>query len=426
MTVLLKLRERASAFCTARTAALRAFVAMLTVFIVGFFPVAAVADAYPLPYAIVSKRTFTTQNTVPPSKVTVYEVSVPGSIGGEFHDPRYALPAATYLNEMAIASNRCQKSEYDRARRALALLSEEAVAKAEKELARDDKSAEFDSLLRASIDSSSFDVLHPPPYQGCGPATSLRTEVRIPSPPSENRPQDQVMMLSPGSGGGFMHTMITSPTDKMTFRYSTPMFAVDGQVNDGRWFANGQVALPAFPNGTSTDTFSGGSSSSFEINTGLVGIAQASVGYNVYQTPTTQIGVLGQFYASSESLSGVFPGSLTQISLLTDRWLAGGGGAKFDQQVLWGNFAVTFTASAVGLFDNVQSGTFNGNGGGFQTSAGFYVPVGPMQFGIVGQFTNLNASGSSSLGVPLRYNTQDLGVWARLGFRIWNPEGPMP
>jgi len=163
--------------------ALRACAAVLIVFTVGFLPVAAVADPYPLPYASVSKNTFTTQNTTPASKVTVYEIHWPGSVGADFYDPRYALQVATYLNEMAAASNRCQKSEYDRARRALALLLDEASTKADDAYGKADKTAHqsvsFVRYTHAQNDVSSLALVHEPPYQGCAQAEWPQTEVRI-------------------------------------------------------------------------------------------------------------------------------------------------------------------------------------------------------------------------------------------------------
>jgi hypothetical protein len=200
---------------------------------------------------------------------------------------------------------------------------------------------------------------------------------------------------------------ITSPTDKDTFKYNSPTFQIGGQFNSGRWFANAQVAVPVFPRGTLNESFGGSGSSTFDINTGLIGIVQASAGYAVYQTPSMQIGLFGQFYASSESLSVALPGSRMEVSLLSDRWLAGGGGVKLDRRVWLGGVPATFSASVAGLFDSVQSGLFHGGGGGVQATAGFSLPVGPGQFGVSAQYTDLTASGSS-LGVPLRQTEQDL------------------
>jgi hypothetical protein len=163
--------------------ALRACAAVPIVFTVGFLPVAAVADPYPLPYATVSKETFTTQNTTPASTVTVYAIHVPGSVGVDFYDPRYALRAATYLNEMAAASNSCRKSEYDLARRALARLLNEAGVKADDAYGKADKtayqSAGFIRYAHAQNDENSLIYVERPPYQGCAQAARPQTEVRI-------------------------------------------------------------------------------------------------------------------------------------------------------------------------------------------------------------------------------------------------------
>jgi hypothetical protein len=226
--------------------------------------------------------------------------------------------------------------------------------------------------------------------------------------------------MAAGPGVQLLDETIKSDTEKDTLRLALPSYQLYGQVNYQPWYLSGLLAFSLPPFGTLTESFPG-FSSSYDANSGLLSNFEGKAGYNFYQTWSTRISVFGQLDWSGESFFGVPSGGSTLLPLLSEDWLAGGIGFRFDQSFSLGNVPLTFSGTISGLFDSLHSSGFNGTGPGFQVGGLIGYDFGPVDLQLWITDTYLTASGSG-----VRDNNNEVGIWTRVGFKLWAPEAPQP
>jgi hypothetical protein len=443
--------------------------------VAGLFPLSALAQLYPVPYAVVTPEPpLTVVNTggdVVPGVAAGRANRIFGDVFG-FHNKRFAENAAVYLNRMAAASNECNRYAYDRAvadYRKLVELVAQAVHVAAQQLSVTDIPAittpagyrggkyhyeettpavthenpgKYQEYLNDSEDERYLEFNIPlPKFRDCGqkqaaapppqpppPATPeappnhglyIPGAVPHPAPPpsSDYRPQDEVMMVGPYGSPNVIATMDvvdtysmwkeTSPTDQVKTTSNTPQLQFTGQLNWGQFFLSVAAMGAGDTRGNFSDTFFGFPM----VNTGTVTDGSntaftTSAGFNFINLPGLTVGAFGVYYLDLEALYGntIFSGS-GYFSLLETRSQAGGGGLIVNDAFSVGNMPFVFSASAAALADNVTSGTFNGDGDGWQANAKLTFPLGPVHANIFGQFTDINASGSP-MGVPLTFSNK--------------------
>ena len=200
---------------------------------------------------------------------------------------------------------------------------------------------------------------------------------------------------------------ITSPTDQVKTTSDTPQIQFTGEINWGQFYWSGAAMGAGNAHGSYSDTFFGFPiASTGTVTGGSKNAFTTSAGFNFINLPGLTVGAFGVYYLDLEALYGntIFsgPGS---FSLLETRSQAAGGGLIVNDAFSIGNMPFVLSASAAALADNVKSGTFNGNGSGWQANAKLTFPVGPVHANIFAQYTDINASGSP-MGVPLTFNNQ--------------------
>jgi hypothetical protein len=274
----------------------------------------------------------------------------------------------------------------------------------------------------------------PPSQPGTGPTQSLFGPTTLPgleTPQGPVRSTDQTAMVGPFGSGVVLSfdpaeyasgtTTFTTAFDKMTVRYHTEQMEFGGLAYAGPAFAYVKTTVGVDPNGNSTDVFAGGGAFTSDIRTGMTASLNAVVGYSLFQTPATSLGIMGGYYGSYEPLYGNVPGGMTQFPIMVDTWNAGQAGVFYKQSFTVGSVPFQLWGSVTGLWDRLQSGAFTGDGGGVKANATLSFAAGPGRIRITGQYTDLNASGNA-LGLSQQVNAQNWYIGA--GYSV--PFGGVP
>lgn len=187
---------------------------------------------------------------------------------------------------------------------------------------------------------------------------------------------------------------------------------LNGQANFGPWFLNGQLSFGGYPSGSFSDVFPAVPAANFSgiVNSGTMYDFTVDGGYNFIKVPGWSVGAFGGYYSHSEYMYGMTTGATGSFPVLSTHWQAARAGLMAAHGFFVGNTPFILMGSVTGLYDNLQSGTFNGNGGGVQTDIRlvFPLPNVPLVGNIFAQYTDMNASGNS-VGVPMTVNNQN---WA--------------
>ncbi len=200
---------------------------------------------------------------------------------------------------------------------------------------------------------------------------------------------------------------ITSPTDQVKTTSDTPQLQFTGQINWGPFYLAGAATGAGNTRGSFSDTFfSFPITTSETANSGSNTAFSASAGFNFINLPGLTVGAFGVYDVDFEALYGNTTFSGSQFSLLETRSQAAGGGLIVKDTFTVGSVPFVLSGSVAGLADNVKSGLFNGDGGGWQANATLTFPlVGPLRGNLFGQYTAINASGNV-MGVPLTFDNQ--------------------
>jgi len=256
----------------------------------------------------------------------------------------------------------------------------------------------------------------PPP--AAAPPVEIPTLPALePSTPGPVRPTEQTAYGGPFGAPNVTATTdvvitdsmwkVTSPTDQIKTTSNTPQLQFTAQINWGQFYWSGAARGTGDTRGSFSDTFFG----SPIVNTGTVSSGSnnaftTSAGYNLINLPGLTAGLFGVYYIDVEALYGTTMFSGPGISsLLETRSQAAGAGFYLTENFHSGPLVGTLSAFAAYLADDVKSGTFNGNGPGWQANAKLTIPVGPVHVNLFGQFTDINASGSP-MGVPLTFKNE--------------------
>jgi hypothetical protein len=218
-------------------------------------------------------------------------------------------------------------------------------------------------------------------------------------------------------------TTITSPTDRQKIKQDPEQVLLTGRANFGPWFLTGQATFAGSPHGSFSDVFPAtpAFNTTATVNSGNVYGFNGDAGYTVWNAHGWNIGLFGGYYSFNEELYGVFPGFAGTFSLLNDHWRAGEGGISVDKVFRIGAEPFDLGVTVAGLYDNLRSGAFNGNGGGVRVNGTLSFPLGPVIGNIYAQYADLNASGSNT-GMPLTFKDE---VWT-VGFGVSYKFGAPP
>jgi hypothetical protein len=213
-------------------------------------------------------------------------------------------------------------------------------------------------------------------------------------------------------------TTVTSSTDKRKTKYDPTQVMVSGRAEIGSWFVMSQMTFAGSPHGSFSDVFPATPALNFTatVNSGNVYSFEGDAGYTLFRTSDFSVGVFGGYYTFNEFLYGVFPGFAANFSLLSDQWSAGQGGVVFDKKFALGTMPFDLSITAAALSDHLRATAFGANGAGARASGMLSFPLGPLSANIYAQYTDLNASGSTVGGVPLRYNNQNWAVGGGISY----------
>jgi hypothetical protein len=217
-------------------------------------------------------------------------------------------------------------------------------------------------------------------------------------------------------------TTFKTATDTLKVHGDPSMVQLSGQAGAGPWFVDGQIDFAGAPSGSYTDMFPAFPAANFtgHVNSGSVYDLTLDGGYNFIQTLDLRIGGFGGYYSLSSYLYGNVGGGIAAAPVLSDHWQAARAGVAFDKAFSIADTPFVFSGSVAGLFDNLQTGAFNGNGNGVQARVQlmFPVPYLPLTGNVFAQYTDMNASGSTA-GVPMSVNNQNWAVGAGLSMAIF-------